>query len=124
MLHLLLHVLGSVHQPASGDGFVKSIMHQNSTLGFPDMFHDALDISLRYNCSLQPSVLIGFVRQGFETLQHEQREQEKPQYSNQHIETFNEISLGKFGTPRCLTVIFPVQALTFTILEESIMTSA
>ena len=24
----------------------------------------------------------------------EQREQEKPQYSNQHIETFNEISLG------------------------------
>ena len=77
MLHLLLHVLGSVHQPASGDGFVKSIMHQNSTLGFPDMFHDALHISLRYNCSLQPSVLIGFVRQGFETLQHEQREQEK-----------------------------------------------
>ena len=27
--------------------------------------------------------------------QPEQREQEKPQYSNQHIETFNEISLGK-----------------------------
>lgn len=26
---------------------------------------------------------------------HEQREQEKPQYSNQHIETFNEISLGR-----------------------------
>ena len=26
---------------------------------------------------------------------HEQREPEKPQYSNQHIETFNEISLGK-----------------------------
>ena len=25
---------------------------------------------------------------------HEQRDQEKPQYSNQHIETFNEISLG------------------------------
>ena len=56
--------------------------------------------------------------------QPEQREQEKPQYSNQHIETFNEISLGKFGTPRSLTVIFPVQALTFTILEEYIMTSA
>ena len=26
---------------------------------------------------------------------HEQREQEKTQYSNQHIETFNEISLGR-----------------------------
>ena len=75
--HLLLHVLGSLHQPARRDGLVKSIMHLNPTTGFPDKFHDAPDVSLRYNCSLQPSVLMGFVGQGFETLQQVQNEQEK-----------------------------------------------